>query len=541
MKIFIVIIMILGTFYLTATIINVPADYDSIQAGIDVSVDGDTVLVQPGTYYENINFSGKSISVVSLFFPTQDTSYIPETIIDGTQNGSVVLFNSGEDSLTVLAGFTIQNGSGFMNYYSEGGGIRITNNSSPVLHDLEICYNSARWGGGIFISDSSPVMDHLKIRNNSGNDGGGIYISNSHPEILNSKITYNYVSSYGGGIRMNDSYPFIENLSITDNTAEAGGGINYRVTEQHDTYHLTGITLKRNIAGDGGGINIHGGNEIIEDCLIKDNIAFNQGGGISYSGYDDGILNRLEISGNYALQGAGISCSSNLEISNCTLCENQGLSAVEVRNHFTINTINTIFCNFTECEINLVDDFSVLYMLYSDLPGGEDSIASEGVYYLWDGNIFCDPLFNDPENGDYTLSSISPCLNSGIAYYEWYNWTVFEFEGEYIGSAPDMGCYEALFNAIEDEDIEPFPTDFYCYPNPFNPVTQIVFTMMKKTDVKLAVYNLKGQLMQVLVEGMMEAGKHSIVWDGQSAGSGIYLAKLQKGKDIVNLKMILIK
>ena len=60
----------------TATIINVPADYDTIQHAIDASSDGDTVLVQPGTYYENIDFDGHNTHLASLFLTTGDTSYM---------------------------------------------------------------------------------------------------------------------------------------------------------------------------------------------------------------------------------------------------------------------------------------------------------------------------------------------------------------------------------------------------------------------------------------------------------------------------------
>ena len=93
-----------------ADTINIPDDYQTIQAGIDASSDADTVLVQPGTYYENINFNGKNIVLGSLFITTQDTSYISKTVIDGGKNGSVVTFESEEDSTAVLSGFTIQNG-----------------------------------------------------------------------------------------------------------------------------------------------------------------------------------------------------------------------------------------------------------------------------------------------------------------------------------------------------------------------------------------------------------------------------------------------
>ncbi|MEA3286786.1 MAG: FG-GAP-like repeat-containing protein, partial [Candidatus Marinimicrobia bacterium] len=69
-------------------------DFTLIQDAIDASSDGDTVLVYPGTYVENINFNGHNIVVGSLFLTTQDTSYISSTIIDGNQAGSVVTFES---------------------------------------------------------------------------------------------------------------------------------------------------------------------------------------------------------------------------------------------------------------------------------------------------------------------------------------------------------------------------------------------------------------------------------------------------------------
>jgi len=170
------------------TIINVPADYPTIQAGIDVASDGNTVLVQPGTYVENINYNGKNITVGSLFLTTQDTSYISQTIIDGDSLDSVVKFESGEDSTAVLTGFSIIHG-----YSSNGGGIYCYNYSSPSLENVTITGNSANTGGGIYYGWSpSPSLENVTITGNSANTGGGIYYGWSpSPSLVNVTITEN--------------------------------------------------------------------------------------------------------------------------------------------------------------------------------------------------------------------------------------------------------------------------------------------------------------------------------------------------------------
>jgi len=106
--------------------INVPNDYSTIQAAFDASTDGDTILVQPGTYYENLYLMDKNVVLGSLFLTTGDTNYISSTIIDGSnQDHTVEMGGDDIDRSFVLAGFTIQNGyTSDSNWWSGVGALR---------------------------------------------------------------------------------------------------------------------------------------------------------------------------------------------------------------------------------------------------------------------------------------------------------------------------------------------------------------------------------------------------------------------------------
>lgn len=97
-------IVMFSIYPLHARILNVPSEYTTIQAGINAAVDGDTVLVQPARYRENINFADKNIIVASLFLQTRNELHIWQTIIDGKGAGSAVSF--GETSICLIDRFS---------------------------------------------------------------------------------------------------------------------------------------------------------------------------------------------------------------------------------------------------------------------------------------------------------------------------------------------------------------------------------------------------------------------------------------------------
>lgn len=132
---------------LHAQIIHVPADYPTIQQGINAANPGDTVLVADGpAYHEQINFKGKKpLVVASEFILDGDSNHINNTIIDGSQltsldSASLVYFISGEDTTSVLCGFTIRHGKGTLytslsETYREGGAIFISSSGAKILHN----------------------------------------------------------------------------------------------------------------------------------------------------------------------------------------------------------------------------------------------------------------------------------------------------------------------------------------------------------------------------------------------------------------------
>lgn len=225
---------------------------ESIQDAIDLSGDGTEIIVHKGTYYGTIVFNGHPIELRSE--NPNDSSTIRDTVIDGEGLGSVVIFNSGEGSDTILHGFTITNG------YAEYGGGVYCDKSSPTIIRCTFYNNTASSnGGGIYINNGSPAISRCIISENKAeNDhGGGIWIDNySTVKMTNSIVAGNYANFSGGGIYCGDNCTLsIINCSSTLNKAAFGGGIFCKDSSQ--------LIITNSIFWDNTGD--HYGDEIVTD------------------------------------------------------------------------------------------------------------------------------------------------------------------------------------------------------------------------------------------------------------------------------------
>ncbi len=169
-------------------------DFTQIQEAYMATLSGDTVLVYPGTYIENLHiYKFIDITLTSLFLTTQDRSYINNTIIDGNQTGSCVYIQDTYDKEVTIEGFTLTNGSGHGEGL-RGGGIYVNGASSVSVISNIIKNNTAGGGGGIMVNSSNLfISDNIICHNRAFGGGGGIcnlYESNIEFDPIHKNSVY---------------------------------------------------------------------------------------------------------------------------------------------------------------------------------------------------------------------------------------------------------------------------------------------------------------------------------------------------------------
>jgi len=318
---------------------NPSADFDNIQDAIDAAVEGDQIVVYPGTYTSTqdghvVNMLGKAVMLRST--DPDNPKIVAATIIDGegTRRG-IACFNN-ETSATLISGLTISSGfsvdydydgSENINWWENSGGGMYNMSSSPTVRACTFTNNSSEdEAGGIFNYYSSPNLDNCTFsNNNTAQDGGGMYNYSSSPTLQNCVFVGNTSNDEGGGIRNFSSSPSLYSCEFTNNTASTGAGMHNASSSP-----------------------------VVEDCTFTTNSANDQGGGMfNWSVSSTPTISNCVFTGNTASSGGG-GMSNGYEcspiISNCTFANNNSSEGGGMFNNGSSPTLS--YCEFSNNNSN---------------------------------------------------------------------------------------------------------------------------------------------------------------------------------------------
>lgn len=395
-----------------ATTILVPSGQPTIQQGINVATEGDTVLVASGTYTGSLNrdldFGGTNLSLIS-------ESGQGFTDIDCDYLGRGFFFHSGEDTTSVVRGFSITNAVA-----DTGAGAYCVNGSSPRFEECTFTDNTAQnRGGGLRCDASSPIVRYCEFSLNvvdeptlrSAYGGGMCFLSGSSPLIVDTDFIENLAYG-GGGIYSNNSSPQLVRCDFTGNLVEdygVGGGV---MLNNSDGAVFTDCGFWGNGVATcvGGAIRSDYSAITVTDCVFVDNIS-GTGGGLRMSGANSTTVTGCTFIGNtgsWSAAGA-IQClfDASPTITNCTIVGNgkhqvwcQGASP----------TLEYCILAFAPTGLAVLCDEgtetpSISHcFVFGNAEG--DSLCG-GNYH---DNEYVNPLLCDWEMDDVTLCADSPCL-----------------------------------------------------------------------------------------------------------------------------------
>jgi len=501
-----------------------------------------------GAYFNNSNPIFDSISKCSIFMNSNNSSWQ-----DGSDLGAYSCVVN-----TVLDTFTVLYPDQYFAYPFNAFQFDIENGYiEQVDADLFVSPDGSDLNGGLSIEDPLKTISHALLKINPQGEPRTIYLDNgtystsSNNEEFPIKPRSNITLS-GAGRKLTEidcewqSNMFICNditnfkmqfMTCMNTYSESYNGA--PISSNNSDISLYKVDIHNNIGTSAGALRTNEGEIRIEKC---------------------GIYNNSLNTSFYYYSGAGaiLTYDSHLQIINSTIYGNNasyGYGSVQLMNA-NVEIVNSILWDNTPNELYLQGYGSTytLYAAHSDIENGEEGIVIYGYNVIFEDNVIDTfPGFTDSNNGDLTLTSNSPCIDSGIAFLEWDGSIIVDIdEVEITGLAPDMGAYEYDLTGTDDEIVEvPDRSILYQnFPNPFNPKTVINFQLSETSDqqdVELIIYNIKGQKVKELIKDKISAGKHSVIWDGQdtqgrSTASGIYFYKLKIDgeKDLIK-KCLLLK
>jgi hypothetical protein len=347
--------------------------FPTIQSGVDSAAAGDTVLVAPGSYNENIMMKD---GVALLSSGGRDV-----TLIQPEDSDEPIMRCHDLGSSTLISGFTLQGGRSIV-----GAGMFCLRSSPRVLRN-KFTGNQGDWGVGITCREGSSVLisENLFEDNTANEWGAGVYSLGSSPTIQYSEFRRNQ-AQFGGAVGARDeSHPYITGNTFAENTSSWQGGAVYlngtgSGVVQNSTF------LSNTAAGSGGGVCLLYGTYTVQSNLFYDNSA-DYGGGVAIGeGCNLGCYLNTFYGNRADLRGSSVSCSD--------------ASQADFYNNIFANSLDVaaIGCLPTVTSALDCNDFWGNAADYLDCsPGATD--------------FYEDPLFCDPAVLDFELQACSPCVD----------------------------------------------------------------------------------------------------------------------------------
>jgi hypothetical protein len=455
---------------------------------------GETLTIEPGVKVEfsghyKFNIQGRLLAIGS----AQDT--ISFTAQDHLTGWHGIRFNntpSTNDSSKLIF-CKLEYGNANTGNYDEqsGGALFVLNFHKLLVSNCLMQFNANSGipdytgGGAVCFYTSSSILTHCRIAHNTGTTGGGILCWMFADATISDNVIEDNIGFDGGGMYVGYSNPLLlNNLVVYNRNSDNGGGI--RCHASHPA--IINTTIAKNRSGTGGGL----------DC---------------YNGSSPVIFNSI-LYGNAALQGD---------------------------------------------QVNIGDANSDPTFRYCDIEGGPDGFEGEGAGENYNGvyaqNIDSDPLFQDISGGNFHLGRSSPCIGAGGDTIQvgstWYKAPAFDEEGNVrpnpVGTPPDIGALEhpqGTATSVGFDGGKRFPEEiilFPNYPNPFNPSTVIRYAVWRACEVRLAVYDVLGREVAVLVDGKSDPGVHEVTFELAGLSSGMYVCRIQAGNYTQSRKIVCLR
>ena len=418
--------------------------------------------------------------------------------------------------------------------YNHGRGIAFSRSGSPHIQDCDISYNDGR---GITFSRSAPHIENCTISHNS--DGGlSIYLC-SGVAILSCSLSYNTSSGNGGGASYTAPYDGggfeFRNCVFESNSTTGNGGGVYISTNSLMFFLLNDCRFVSNEAsGSGGGIFIEGESYLFSDfCSYIGNSSLKNGGAIAADNDAIVVVDTCLVSANESSNmGGGFYCRSErgILIHGSTLHGNSapygaGICA-DTDGSFTVAGTIIAFNNGTAAWCESAD---AVELSCSDLYGntGGDWIGCIEDQADTNGNFSTDPLFCDPGSGDFSLDTVSPCLDA---------------PGCGLVGAFGEGC--DIATGIAAEEILPERGyDFIARPNPSRGEVTIHYAPARNGSAVIFVYDIRGRLVRSL--GKTES-PGTLTWDGTDhAGDrvspGVYFLRIESAGGSGTKRVVLLR